>query len=50
MGADGKEMDGVKGIRAGLQEIGPRKSFSVLGLLDEVLTCDRDDIEAAQSG
>lgn len=25
-GADGKEMDGVKGIRAGLQEIGPRKS------------------------
>jgi ribosome production factor 1 len=27
-GADGKEMDGVKGIRAGLQEIGPRESHS----------------------
>ncbi len=25
-GADGKEMEGVKGIRAGLQEIGPSKS------------------------
>ncbi|KAK4151517.1 ribosome production factor 1 [Chaetomidium leptoderma] len=28
-GADGKEMDGVKGIRAGLQEIGPRMTLKL---------------------
>ena len=28
-GADGKEMEGVKGIRAGLQEIGPSKSSAL---------------------
>jgi ribosome production factor 1 len=30
-GADGKDMEGVKGIRAGLQEIGPSKSSCGLG-------------------
>ncbi|KAL2122930.1 hypothetical protein VTJ04DRAFT_3385 [Mycothermus thermophilus] len=29
VGADGKEMEGVKGIRAGLQEIGPRMTLKL---------------------
>jgi ribosome production factor 1 len=48
VGADGKEMEGVKGIRAGLQEIGPSKALPFRSRHIEImLTCDRIHPEAA---
>ena len=44
-GADGKDMDGVKGIRAGLQEIGPRKSPLHISWTDKGADFDRHDPE-----
>lgn len=52
VGADGKEMEGVKGIRAGLQEIGPSKSSAAYpGTEPSSLTLIyRNDAQASQSG
>src|SRR4029434_2789552 len=51
VGADGKEMEAVKGIRAGLQEIGPSKLICCRQPLRAcMLTPYRDDLEAAESG
>jgi hypothetical protein len=51
VGADGKEMEGVKGIRAGLQEIGPSKYLCIRQLRKGFLTDrHRNDPEAAESG
>ena len=46
--ADGKEMKGVEGIRAGLQEIGPSMSLFIV-LTKYELTINRNDAEAPQS-